>query len=228
MIDRAAPASSHKGDESAKQVARFPNLRAAGTRLPQQLQHLDVTDTVVLAIANAGVPVAREVADQFDLPIDILIIRRLFVPRGAGSEICAVSVAGRVVLDEQVIVAANPTIPIEHFIVQGISQLQERAQISRGDQPPLEIAGRKILLVDCAIHTASTMKIAIRALRTLRPMFIVAAVPVASREGDALVERIADEVVCLALAEPFGHAGMWYYDFDRPSDEEVRKLLDRP
>jgi len=70
------------------------------------------------------------------------------------------------------------------------------------------------------------VKIAIQAVRKLNPMRITAAVPVASREGYALIESLADQVVCLAQPEPFGHAGMWYEDFSRPEDEDIHKLLD--
>ena len=54
----------------------------------------------------------------------------------------------------------------------------------------------------------STIEIAIQAVRKLNPKRITAAVPVASPEGYALIRRLADQVVCLAQPEPFGHAGM--------------------
>jgi predicted phosphoribosyltransferase len=35
-----------------------------------------------------------------------------------------------------------------------------------------------------------------------------------------------DEFVCLASPEPFGHVGVWYADFTRPRDEEIRAMLE--
>jgi len=225
-MDRAAPASSHSQSESAKRAPRFRDLRAAGTLLAQKLRHLNLSDGLVLAIANAGVPVGREVADQLDLPFDVLIIRRLLVPNGADSELCAVNVAGTLVLDEQIIIPANPATPLEHFIVQALGELHDRTKISRGDRRPLEITGRQILLVDCAIHTASTMRIAMRAVRKLRPARVISAVPVASVQAHTEIEVMADEAVCLAQPEPFGNAGMWYDEFGRPEDGHIQELFD--
>jgi predicted phosphoribosyltransferase len=51
------------------------------------------------------------------------------------------------------------------------------------------------------------MQIAIRALRRLKPARIISAVPVASRDGHALIEQIADETVALAQPEPFAMRG---------------------
>lgn len=225
MADREAPASSHSQSESAKPAPRFRDLRAAGTLLAQKLRHLNLSDGLVLAIANAGVPVGREVADQLDLPFDVLIIRRLLVPNGADSELCAVNAAGTLVLDEQIVIPANPATPLEHFMVQALGELQQRTRVSRGDRPPLAITGRQIVLVDCAIHTASTMRIAIRALRKLGPTSIISAVPVASIEAAARIEMIADKTVSLAQPDLLGHAGMWYEDFNRPGDENIPGYL---
>jgi predicted phosphoribosyltransferase len=200
-------------------------LRAAGALLAQVLRQFDLTNALVLAIANAGAPVGREVADQLKLPLDVLIIRRLLAPSGSGSELCAVNAAGTLVLDDQMNIPADPVTPQEHFILQALSELRQRANASRGDRPPVNLTGRQILLVDCAIHTGSTMRIAIRALRKLKPARVVSAVPVAARQPYAEIATIADEAVTLAQPEPFGHAGMWYDDFNRPGDERVRDLL---
>jgi len=225
MKNRTAPASSHNHDASASQVVRFPNLRTAGKLLADKLRDENINDALVLAIACAGVPVGSEVAMQLGLPLDILLIRRLLAPEGPGSEIGATSVAGTTVLDEGIHLPAHPSTPLEHFIVEGMNQFHQRESICRPGRPPLAITARKILLVDCAIHTGSTMKFALRAVRKLRPAQIIAAVPVASREGSALIDG-ADELVWLAQPEPFGNAAMWYQKFDRPNDEDVSSFLD--
>lgn len=226
MTEPTAPASSHKPPQSAKQLARFQNLGAAGKLLSEKLRDQDMSDALVLGIACAGVPVAREVATQLGLPLDVLLLKRLFVPGGLGSTIGAASVAGTMVLDEGIDLPADPSTPRDHFILDAVNQFRERENVCRSGRAPLTIDDRRVLLVDCAIHTGETMKIALRAVRNLGPAQIIVAVPVASGDGSALIDGDADEFVCLAQPEPFGHSALWYKNFDRPKDEDVPKFFD--
>ena len=89
----------------------------------------------------------------------------------------------------------------------------------------MELRGKTILLVDCGIRTGLTMKAAISALRKKEPAQITAAVPVASLEGRASIEAVANNLICLASPEPFGHVGLWYKDFRRPDDHQISGLL---
>jgi putative phosphoribosyl transferase len=50
-------------------------------------------------------------------------------------------------------------------------------------------------------------------------------VPVGAQETVDYLRRIADEVVCVVMPEPFNAVGLWYEDFSQTSDEEVRRLL---
>ena len=227
MSDRTAPASSHKRNESLKHVSRFANLRDGGSQLAEKLRSDTAQkNSIVLAIARGGVPLGREVARRLGAAVDMVLIRRLLVPRGPGSELCAVSVGGMMVVDDQITIPTSPLTAVEHFLADAMAEFRNRAQLFRAGRPPIELANREVLLVDCAIHSASTMKIAIQAVSKLNPTRITAAVPVASREGYALIESLADRVVCLAQPEPFGHAGMWYEDFRRPDDEDMHELFD--
>jgi putative phosphoribosyl transferase len=227
MPNWTAPASSHNGNESLKHVSRFANLCDGGRRLAETLRaDADLENSMVLAIARGGVPGGREVATRLRLPFDMLLIRRLLVPRGPGSELCAVNVGGTMIIDEEIKVPISPVTAAEHFLADAMAEFRNREELFRAGRPPIDVANRDVLLVDCAIHGGSTMKIAIQAVRKLNPTRITAAVPVASREGYSLIESLADQVVCLAQPEPFGHAGMWYEDFSRPEDKDLHELLD--
>ena len=220
-------ASSHISEGLLKRIHRYPDLRTGGLQLAQELRKRgSFQDYLVLAIALGGVPVGREVATQLHLPFDIVLIKRLLLPRGPGSELCAMSVAGRIILDEGIQVPASPSTPLEHFLDDALCGFRHREEMCRPDRSPVDLVDRKVLLVDCAIRSGSTMKSAIRAVRKLNPTRITAAVPVASREGYGLIKSLADQVVCLAQPEPFGNAGMWYEDFSRPEDKDMHKLFD--
>ena len=135
------------------------------------------------------------------------------------------SVAGSLVTDDEIKLSDQPSSPIEHFLAEAIGGLEERERTCRRGRPPVALAGRNVILVDCGIRTGSTMKVAIRALRKVAPKQIIGAVPVASREGFAAIASLCDELICLAQPENFVNAGYWYRDFRRPGDDEVGELL---
>jgi putative phosphoribosyl transferase len=207
---------------------RFPNLKTAGSELAAKLKpYRDRDDVVVLAIVLGGSLVAHEVANFLSAPMDIVIIRRLFAPHGPGSQICAVNVGGSLVFDEELVpLAAIPSTPVEYFVADALAQLKQREQICRRGLPPIDLSGKTVILVDCGIRSGSTFQAAIGALRIRRPAKIIAAVPVASKQGRPVAEDLADELVCLAEPEPFGNVAMWYTDFSRLGDDAVGELLE--
>ena len=69
------------------------------------------------------------------------------------------------------------------------------------------------------------MEAAILALRQLAPAKIVVAVPVGARETCDRLRRIADEVICVSMPEPFNAVGLWYEEFSQTTDDEVTRLL---
>jgi predicted phosphoribosyltransferase len=208
-------------------ISPFPNLRSAGEQLAMVLSRRGFSaEFLVLAIVTAGVPVAFEVAKLLGAPLELLLIRALTTPGGPGTQACAVSVGGHLVIDDRLPpLVDKPEKPFDYFMKDALGALIQRADTCRGKRPVISVAGRKILLVDCGIRTSLTMQAAIGALRKLNPKSITAAVPVTSAEGRAIVEALADEFICIAEPEPFGNAGMWYRDFRRPGDESISQLL---
>jgi len=180
----------------------------------------------VLAIVSAGVPGAVAVANHLEAPLDLVIIRRLLAPQGPGSQAAAVTVAGTLILDEEIGPRpAKPQTPLDYFIEDALNGLTLRTKLCRAERPPVALAGRPILIFDCAMRTGLTMKAAIQSVRTLNPSSITAAVPVTSDDGRRSVEPLADELIYLAAPEPFGNAGVWYKDFRRMADEAISQYL---
>jgi putative phosphoribosyl transferase len=222
-----APSESQETSDLIKTPERFADLWSGGRELAAKLSaYRDRADVVVLGIVSAGVPVAYEVAKYLAVPLDLVIIRRLLTPQGPGSQTCAVSIAGSMVIDEELLPRpAVPATPLDHFLADAIAELNLREQTCRHGQSPLDVGGKSVILVDCGIRSGLTMEAAIKALRTSNPAKIFAAVPVASREGCERVETQPDRLVVLSQPEPFGNAGLWYTDFSRPGDELVGDLL---
>src|SRR5688572_14289701 len=65
---------------------RFANRREAGLELaPMLRKYGGRNDVVVLALPRGGVPVAFEIAEALDAPLDIFIVRKLGMPGHPGT-----------------------------------------------------------------------------------------------------------------------------------------------
>jgi erythromycin esterase-like protein/predicted phosphoribosyltransferase len=211
------------------QEQRFRDRREAGRLLAERLrEYAGRDDVVVLGLPRGGVPVAFEVAEKLGAPLDVFLVRKLGVPGHEELALGAIASGGIRVIDTQLANRLNlPTEWIEAIDAKERRELERRERAYRGDRPPPDVAGRTVIVVDDGLATGSTMLAAVSALRADEPARIVAAVPVAAREGCAAISQIADEAVCLLTPEPFDAVGMHYDDFSQTSDDEVRELLAR-
>jgi predicted phosphoribosyltransferase len=89
------------------------------------------------------------------------------------------------------------------------------------------VENRCVILVDDGLATGASMRAAVAALKQRKPTSIVVAIPVAPPDTVELLQEEADDVVCLAMPEPFLAVGRWYREFSQTSDNEVKSLLAR-
>src|SRR3954467_3137771 len=121
---------------------RYPNLKTAGRELAPALEKLkEDPKALVLAIAPAGAPVAYEVASALNLPLDLILIRRLLIA-DEGSHLCVVNVAGTTILDEGTNPDDHPQTPKEIFLKEAVAAFGVREQLCRGGRPPLNLTDR--------------------------------------------------------------------------------------
>jgi predicted phosphoribosyltransferase len=181
---------------------------------------------VVLALPRGGVPVGYEVASALDLPLDVLVVRKLGMPSQPELAMGAVASGGAVVLNDDVLrYLPRGSDAVEQVKARELQELARREESYRGDRPALQMSGRTAILVDDGLATGATMEAAVRALRNLDAERIVVAVPVASIEARERIAAVADEVVCLQTPPFFSAVGPWYERFDQTEDKEVRELL---
>jgi predicted phosphoribosyltransferase len=183
---------------------------------------------VVLALPRGGVPVAYEVASALELPLDVLVVRKLGLPSQPELAMGAVASGGAIVLNEDVVrYLPRGGDVLEQVTARELQELARRESSYRGDRPALQMRGHTGILVDDGLATGATMAAAVRALRSLEAGRIVVAVPVASVEARERIAALADEVACLQAPPLFSAVGQWYERFDQTADEEVRELLAR-
>jgi predicted phosphoribosyltransferase len=207
----------------------FSDRADAGRALATALEaHQGAADTVVLGLPRGGVPVAYEVAMALDLPLDVLVVRKLGLPWQPELAMGAIASGGALVTNDEVVrhLGGDRT-AFEAVRHREQAELERRERDFRGDQPPLDMHDRTGILVDDGLATGATMEAAVRALKALGARKVIVAVPVASGEARDRIATAADEVVCLATPMMFSAVGQWYGDFGQTEDAEVRDLLAR-
>jgi len=210
----------------------FTDRIEAGQMLGAELKKLDDTEctgsnAVVLALPRGGVPVGYEVAKALGAGLDVFVVRKLGAPMQPELAMGAIASGGVCVMNEEAVRALRITeAEVERVIAEETRELERRELAYRGDQPPLDVTGRCVLLVDDGVATGYTMRAAVEALRKRHPEKIVVAVPVAAQSTCIELQRHADSVVCLMTPIDFAAVGQWYRRFDQTSDDEVRRLLE--
>ena len=209
---------------------RYQDRVEAGRLLAERLsKYRNRSDVVVLGLPRGGVPVAFEVAQALNAPLDVFVVRKLGVPGQEELAMGAIASGGVRVLNEDIVqILQIPEDVIETVIEIETEELERRERLYRGSRQALDARGRIAILVDDGLATGSTMRAAAMALRRHQPSRIVVAAPVAAAPTCDELSNEVDEVVCAETPEPFYAISLWYRDFTQTTDDEVRDLLARP
>ncbi|MFF5760948.1 phosphoribosyltransferase family protein [Streptomyces tanashiensis] len=206
----------------------FSDRTDAGRQLAARLDHLKGHDVVVLGLPRGGVPVAAEVADTLDAPLDICLVRKLGVPHQPELAMGALGEGGVRVLNERVLretrVGDRDLAAVEE---RELAELDQRALRYRGSRASVPLDGRTVVVVDDGLATGATALAACRVVRARGAARIVLAVPVAPRGWTARLGGEADETVSVHAPELFFAIGQFYRDFSQTPDAEVIACLER-
>lgn len=211
-------------------MALFKDRRDAGKRLAEELKDYtnieERNNLIVLALPRGGVPVAYEVAKEFEAPLDIFLVRKLGLPGHEELAMGAIASGGVRVLNDDVVGALDiPKEVVDSVAEREHQELERRERAYRGDRPRPDLENKTVVLVDDGLATGASMRAAVQGVRTQNPRRIIIAVPTAAPETCEGFEEIVDTIVCASTPQPFFGVGAWYEDFTQTTDDEVRELL---
>ncbi len=203
---------------------RFLNRDDAADKLADKLQTYRGQHPLVLAIPRGAVPMARIIAGRLDGEVDVVLVRKLRAPGNPELAIGSIDETGWVYLADYALQMADEGHIEREKQIQMDVMRRRRAQYTP-IRPPLDPAGRIVIVVDDGLATGSTMIAALHAMRAKKPQKLICAVPVAPPDTLEKVSPLADEMVCLYAPEMFYAVGQFYMDFPQVSDEQVMELL---
>jgi len=206
----------------------FKNRFDAAAQLAPLLNKYKHQAAVIMAIPRGGVPIGYYLARYLDLPLDLLMAKKLGHPANPEYAIGAVSLEGSIAED-------CFDIP-EKYILDETKRIREQLKLRykqfMGDKEPVDIKGRIVIVTDDGIATGRTILSVIKILRNKQPAKIVVAVPVSSekaaeriRTAAERIRTVVDEFICLQTPYPFFAIGNFYEDFSQVEDDEVIQLL---
>ncbi|HEX3231734.1 MAG TPA: phosphoribosyltransferase [Pyrinomonadaceae bacterium] len=208
----------------------FKDRADAGRFLASKLNEFaNLADVIVVGLPRGGMPVAYEVAQKLNAPLDLLVVRKLGVPGHEELAMGAIASGGVRLLNQNVLSHLGiPQDIIDLVIESEQRELERREREYRKNHAPLKLRGQTVIVVDDGLATGSSMHAAVMAIRQKQPKQIIVAVPVGARDTcESFHNEVDTMAICAITPESFQSVGAWYANFAPTTDDEVRKCLDR-
>jgi len=205
----------------------FKDRIHAAELLAKKLWKYKREDAIVLAIPAGGVPVGYRIAVDLQLPLDLIVVRKLPIPHNPEAGFGAITTDGTIVLNEPLVEELGLTKEeIDMYASERMREIKERLRKFRGDRPFPYLKEKIAIIVDDGLASGYTMTAAILSVRKHQPKRIVVAIPTAHLGALEKISPYADEIICLNIRSGFlfavADAYLKWYDLD---DSEVIDYL---
>lgn len=197
----------------------FKDRTEAGKKLVGLLQEFKNTDAIILAIPRGGTVVAKEVSTALNLPLDIIVTRKIGAPENEECAIGAIDILGNAVWSEYEHINHDTRL-IQNKIEAEKKEAIRRWETYRKGRGVLDLKNKTVIIIDDGIATGLTTRAAVEYTKHEGARRIVVAAPVASEDAVRALGNIAD-VRVFEIPPYFSAVGEWYEDFPQVSDQEV-------
>jgi putative phosphoribosyl transferase len=205
----------------------FDSRKEAGYELGRRLAGMRIEADLVLGLPRGGVIVAAEVASILNLPLGVLVARKIGHPRFREFAVGAIAEEEIVLLDDQALAKSMvDASELEEVVREEKVRLEAFTEKLAGVAHP-SLEGKRVILVDDGLATGATTEAAVCSAKRQGAARVIVAVPVGSVKGKERVEQVSDLVVALLIDPEFEAVGQYYQEFSQATDEEVLQLLAR-
>ena len=203
----------------------FLNRVEAANLLAEKLTpYKNNEEVVIVTIPRGGVPMGYEISKILNVPLEIVLSKKIGHPFNKEYAIGAVTIEN-VILNH---VASEVSEEYIHDETERIRDLlKQRIDWYYGEKKPMDLKDKIVILVDDGIATGNTMISSIQLIELQKPIKIIVALPVAPPSTLKKIKEMeeVDEVICLSTPANFQAVGQFYKEFYQVNDQEVIDLL---
>jgi putative phosphoribosyl transferase len=206
----------------------FLDRAVAGQQLASLLAAYQGREVHLFAIPAGGVPVAAEIARRLEIPLDLVIVRKIQLPWTTEAGFGALGPGGEAIFNQELLKRMSLTPEEIDIQVQGAAAVMRRREEQlRGGRPYPGLAGRTAIIVDDGLASGYTMRAAVIFLRAQGAGRIAAAVPTGSERTVRELLPLVDELYCLNVRSAWSFAVADAYEnwYDL-TEEEVLGILE--
>ncbi|KKR32128.1 MAG: Phosphoribosyltransferase [Candidatus Gottesmanbacteria bacterium GW2011_GWC2_39_8] len=205
----------------------FENRLQAGRLLAEKVAWFGKYKPVVLGLSRGGVPVGYEIAKRLEVPLEIIVVRKIGSPENKEFGIGALAEEHTQIFDEEIIQALRiPLSSVMDIVEEEKKEIKRKIGIYRRGETLPDLSGKAVIITDDGLATGVTAEAAIKEVKKHNPEKILLTCPVGARNTVNDLRKYVDEIVCLITPSDFTSVGIWYRQFGEVTDNEVINLLD--
>lgn len=214
------------------------NRQDAGQKLAQKLlNEQKYPPNIVLGLPRGGIPVASEIAQKLQLPLNLCLAKKLGSPKNPEVAIGAIADNNVIIADKNFLQQRQIS---EQFLSDTIeAQRKKLIQYELLSQQAHDLLAQNrfsfndrlkdstVILVDDGIATGLTLQAGIATLQHYQVKNIIVAVPVIARDLLPIIQSQVTQLVYLIAPKKLNSVSFWYRDFAQVTNEEVFELLQK-
>lgn len=208
----------------------FEDRSQAGEFLADMLApaYKGVAGGIVLAIPSGGVPVGLVLSRRLELPLDLVIVRKIQIPGNTEAGFGAMTPEGDVFLNRELLARLGLSREQMHRQQEEVQkELTRRNELFRGSRPFPDLRGRTVILTDDGLASGYTMIAAATMIKNKQAARIVVAVPTSPLRSLRDISPLADEIYSPHIQDSGGSFAVAaaYRNWRDLSAREVVRLL---
>lgn len=208
----------------------YKDRHQAGKLLADKLQKYRYENTAVVALSDGGVIIGAEIAKALHCVLTMLLTEEIKLP-GEHNPVAVVNQDGGFTYNNMFSTGQLEGFTSDYRTYIEQEKLQKLHSINKllGDGGLIRkdlLYGRNIILVSDGLQNGLSLDAAADFLKPIKIDRLIVATPLANVQAVDRMHLMADEIVCLNVAENMMDIGHYYEDSSLPSHEQIVKTIE--